>query len=44
MDDRLKVAIGAVLISAMFVTTAGENWLTILFFAAMAVLVTWETS
>ena len=44
MDDRLKVAIGAVLIAAIFVTAAGGNWLTFLFFAAMAVTVTWEFS
>ena len=44
MDDRLKVAISAVLIAAMFVTAAGGNWLTFLLFAAMAVIVTWETS
>ena len=44
MDDRLKVAISAVLIAAMFVTAAGGNWFTFLFFAAMAVIVTWETS
>ena len=44
MDDRLKVATGAVLIAAIFVTTAGGNWLTFLFFAAMAVTVTWEFS
>ena len=43
MDDRLKVAISAVLIAAMFVTAAGGNWLTF-FFAGMAVIVTWETS
>ena len=36
MDDRLKVAMSAVLIAAMFVTAAGGNWLTFLFFAAMA--------
>ena len=42
MDDRLKVAISAVLIAAMFVTAAGGNWLTFLFFAAMAVIVTWK--
>ncbi len=42
MDDRLKVAISAVLIAAIFVTAAGGNWLTFLFFAAMAVTVTWE--
>ena len=44
MDVRLKVAMSAVLIAAMFVTAAGGNWLTFLFFAAMAVIVTWETS
>ena len=44
MDDRLKVAMSTVLIVAMFVTAAGGNWLTFLFFAAMAVIVTWETS
>ena len=42
MDDRLKVAVSAVLIAAIFVTAAGGNWLTFLFFAAMAVTVTWE--
>ena len=44
MDDRFNVEISAVLIAAMFVTAAGGNWLTLLFFAAMAVIVTWETS
>ena len=44
MDDRLKVAISAVLIAAMFVTAAGGNWLTFFLFTAMAVIVTWETS
>ena len=44
MDDRLKVAISVVLIAAIFVTAAGGNWLTFLFFAAMAVTVTWEFS
>ena len=42
MDDRLKVAVSAVLIVAMFVTAAGGNWLTFLLFTAMAVIVTWE--
>ena len=44
MDVRLKVAMSAVLIAAMFVTAAGGNWLTFLFFATIAVIVTWETS
>ena len=44
MDDRLKVAMSAVLIAAMFVTADGGNWLPVLFFAAMAVIVTRETS
>ena len=44
MDDRWKVAISAALITAMFITATGGNWLTFLFFAAMAVIVTWETS
>ena len=42
MDDRLKVAISAVLIATMFVTAAVGNWLKFLIFAAMAVIVTWE--
>ena len=44
MDNHLEVAISVVLIAAMFVTAAGGNWLTFLLFAAMAVIVTWETS
>ena len=40
MDDRLKVAISAVLIAAMSVTAACGNWFTFLFFAAIAVIVT----
>ena len=44
MDDRLKVAISAVLIAAMFVSASGGNWLTFILFAAMAFVVTWETS
>ena len=44
MDKRLKVAVSALLIAAMFVIAAGGNWLTFLFFATMAVIVTWETS
>ena len=42
MDDRWKVAISAVLTAAMFVTAAGGNWLRLLVFSAMAVLVTWD--
>ena len=42
MDDRWKVAISAVLTEAMFATAAGGNWLRLLVFAAMAVLVTWD--
>jgi hypothetical protein len=38
----LKAAISALLIAAIFVTAAGGSWLTFLFFAAMAVIVTWE--
>ena len=34
MDVRLKVAMSAVLIAAMFVTAASGNWLPFLFFAA----------
>ena len=44
MDNRWKVAVGAALIAAMFVTAAGGNWLTLLFFAAIAIIVTSETS
>ena len=42
MDDRLKVAVSAVLIAAMFVTAAGGNWMVFLFLTSMALLVTWE--
>ena len=42
--SQLGVDISEVLIAAMFATAAGGNWLTFLFFAAMAVIVTWETS
>ena len=42
MDDRLKVAVSAVLIAAMFAFRAGGNWLVFLLLAAMAVIVTWE--
>ena len=42
MDDRWKVAISAVLTAARFVTAADGNWLRLLVFAAMAVLVTWD--
>ena len=42
MDDRLKVAVSAVLIAAIFVVGAGGNWLVFLLLATMAVIVTWE--
>ena len=42
MDDRLKVALGATLIAAIFAFGAGGNWLLFLVFASMAVLVTWD--
>ena len=42
MNDRLKVAVSAVLIAAMFAFVAGGNWLLLLLLAAMAVIVTWE--
>ena len=42
MDDRLKVALGATLIAAIFTFGAGGNWLAFLVLAFMAVLVTWD--
>ena len=42
MDDRLKVAVSAVLIVLMFVTAAGGNWIVFLVLTSMALLVTWE--
>ena len=42
MDDRLKVALGATLIAAIFAFGAGGTWLLFLVFASMAVLVTWD--
>ena len=42
MDDRLKVALGATLIAAIFAFGAGGNWLVFLVLASMAVLVTWD--
>ena len=42
MDDHLKVAVSTVLIAAIFAFGAGGNWLMFLFFASMAVIVTWE--
>ena len=39
MDDRLKVALGATLIAAIFAFGAGGNWLVFLVLASMAVLV-----
>ena len=44
MDKRLKVAVSAVLIAAMFAFGAGGNLLVFLLLAAMAVIVTWEFS
>ena len=42
MDDRLKVAVGTVLIAAIFAFGAGVNWLVFLVLASLALLVTWE--
>ena len=42
MDDRLKVALGAALIAAIFAFGAGGNWLVFLVLASMAVFVTWD--
>ena len=44
MDDRLKVALGATLIAAIFAFGAGGNWLVFLVLASMAVLVTWDSA
>ena len=42
MDDRLKVALGATLVAAIFALGAGGNWSLFLVLASMAVLVTWD--
>ena len=42
MDDRLKVALGATVIAAIFAFGAGGNFLVPLILAPMAVIVTWE--
>ena len=42
MDKRLKGAVSAVLIAAMFSFGAGGNWLVFLLLAVVAVIVTWE--
>ena len=42
MDDRLKVALVATLVAAIFAFGAGGNWLVFLVLAAMAILVTWD--
>ena len=42
MNDRLKVALGATLIAAIFAFGAGGNWLVFLVLGSMAVLVTWD--
>ena len=40
MDERLKIALGATVIAAIFDFGASGNFLVFLVFAAMAVLVT----
>ena len=42
MDERLKVALGATVIAAIFAFGAGGNWLASLFLTSMAILVTSE--
>ena len=42
MDDRLKVAVSAALIAAIFAFGAGGNWLVFLVLTSMALLVAWE--
>ena len=42
MVDRLKLALGATLIAAIFAFGAGGNWLLFLVLASMAVLVSWD--
>ena len=42
MDDRLKLALGATLIAAIFAFAVGGNWLVFLVLASMSVLVTWD--
>ena len=42
MDDRLKVALSAGLIEAIFAFGAGGNWLMFFLFASMTVILTWE--
>ena len=42
MDERLKIALGATVIAAIFAFGAGGNWLVILVLTSMAILVTWE--
>ena len=43
MDERLKVALGATVIAAIFAFGAGgRNWLVFLVLTSMAILVTWE--
>ena len=44
MDERLKIALGATVIAAIFAFGAGGNWLVFLLLAVMAVIVTWEFS
>ena len=42
MDDRLKVALSARVIAAIFAFGAGGNWLVFLVLTSMAILVSWE--
>jgi hypothetical protein len=42
MDDRLKLALGATVIAAIFAFGACRNWLVFLVLTSMAILVTWE--
>ena len=42
MDDRLKVALGATVIAAIFTLGTDGNWLVFLVLTSMAILMTWE--
>ena len=42
MDDRLKVAVSAVLVAAIFAFGAVGNWSIVLLLATFADIVTWE--
>ena len=41
MDDRLKVALSATVIAAIFAFGAGGDWLGFLVLTSMAILVAW---